>query len=321
MFNFILNLPDLILVLLGFFLLVSGGESIVQGAITLARRINVSPLLIGFTIVAVGTSLPELAVTIKAVSSNSQELVDLAVGGVLGSNVANIMLVLGTAAMLGACDEQGLGIKKDAVAVMVASVILLITVMLGEISRLIGTLMLLSLIFYYIYSYKYSKKLGIDEEIDETWIGENIILAMIITGIGGIMIFLGAEFLIEGSTGLANSMGVPETIVGLSVIALGTSLPELAVTVVAALRGHEGVAIGNILGSNVINILGILGVSAAYAGLIEISNEFAGRDIWIVLITSGIIAIMLLGERRIGKKMGATMVAGYLFYMIFLYTL
>jgi cation:H+ antiporter len=116
-------------------------------------------------------------------------------------------------------------------------------------------------------------------------------------------------------------MGVPETIVGLSVIALGTSLPELAVTVVAALRGHEGVAIGNILGSNVINILGILGVSAAYAGLIEISNEFAGRDIWIVLITSGIIAIMLLAERRIGKKMGATMVAGYLFYMIFLYTL
>ena len=321
MFDSILDLPDLILVLLGFFLLVSGGESMVQGAITLARRVNVSPLLIGFTIVAVGTSLPELAVTIKAVSSNSQELVDLAVGGVLGSNVANIMLVLGTAAMLGACDEQGLGIKKDAVAVMVASVILLITVMLGEISRLIGTLMLLSLIFYYIYSYKYSKKLGIDEEIDETWIGENIILAMIITGIGGIMIFLGAEFLIEGSTGLANSMGVPETIVGLSVIALGTSLPELAVTVVAALRGHEGVAIGNILGSNVINILGILGVSAAYAGLIEISNEFAGRDIWIVLITSGIIAIMLLAERRIGKKMGATMVAGYLFYMIFLYTL
>jgi len=321
MFDSILDLPDLILVLLGFFLLVSGGESMVQGAITLARRVNVSPLLIGFTIVAVGTSLPELAVTIKAVSSNSEELVDLAVGGVLGSNVANIMLVLGTAAMLGACDEQGLGIKKDAVAVMVASVILLITVMLGEISRLIGTLMLLSLIFYYIYSYKYSKKLGIDEEIDETWIGENIILAMIITGIGGIMIFLGAEFLIEGSTGLANSMGVPETIVGLSVIALGTSLPELAVTVVAALRGHEGVAIGNILGSNVINILGILGVSAAYAGLIEISNEFAGRDIWIVLITSGLIAIMLLGERRIGKKMGATMVAGYLFYMIFLYTL
>jgi cation:H+ antiporter len=321
MFDFMLDLPDLILVLLGFILLISGGESVVQGAITLARKINVSPLLIGFTIVAVGTSLPELAVTIKAVSSNSEELVNLAVGGVLGSNVANIMLVLGTAAMLGACDEPGLGIKKDAIAVMVASVILLITVIQGNISGLTGTLMLLLLIFYYIYSYNYSKKLGLEEEIDETWIGENMILAIVITISGGIMIFLGAEFLIEGATGIADSMGISETIVGLSVIALGTSLPELAVTIIAALRGHEGVAIGNVLGSNVINILGILGVSSAYAGGIVISNEFAGRDIWIVLITSGLIAAMLLGERRIGKKIGATMVAGYLFYMIFLYTI
>jgi cation:H+ antiporter len=144
---------------------------------------------------------------------------------------------------------------------------------------------------------------------------------MIITVIGGIMIFLGAEFLIEGATGIANSMGISETIVGLSVIALGTSLPELAVTIIAAVRGHEGVAIGNVLGSNVINILGILGVSSAYAGGIYISNEFLGRDIWVVLITSGLISAMLLGERRIGKRMGATMVAGYLFYMILLYTI
>ena len=103
MLEFMFSLPDLVLVILGFILLITGGESVVQGAITLAKKMNVSPLLIGFTIVAVGTSLPELAVTIKAVSSNNQQLVDLAVGGVLGSNVANIMLVLGTAAMLGAC--------------------------------------------------------------------------------------------------------------------------------------------------------------------------------------------------------------------------
>ena len=113
MMNFLLSLPDLVLVILGFIFLIFGGESVVQGAITIARKMNVSPLLIGFTIVAVGTSLPELAVTINAVSSNSQELVDLAVGGVLGSNVANIMLVLGTAAMLGACDKPGVEIKKD----------------------------------------------------------------------------------------------------------------------------------------------------------------------------------------------------------------
>ena len=302
MLDFMFFLPYLVLVILGFILLITGGESVVQGAITLAKKMNVSPLLIGFTIVAVGTSLPELAVTIKAVSSNNQQLVDLAVGGVLGSNVANIMLVLGTAAMLGACEDPGLGIKKDAIAVILASIVLLIAVMMGEISGIFGIAMLVSLILFYAYSYIYSKKLGLEDELDDTWIGENMILAMGVTIFGGLMIFFGAELLIEGATGIATSMGISETIVGLSIIALGTSLPELAVTIIAALRGHKGVAIGNVLGSNVINILGILGVASTYAGGILISDEFAGRDIWVVMITSGLVAAMLLGEKKISKN-------------------
>lgn len=321
MLSFLSDLPDLVLVILGFIFLIFGGESVVQGAITIARKMNVSPLLIGFTIVAVGTSLPELAVTLNAVSSNNQDLVDLAVGGVLGSNVANVMLVLGTAAMLGACDKPGVGIKKDAMAVIMASIILLFTVLMGEVTQIIGILMVVALISYYAYSYNYSKKLGLDEELEETWMGENMLLAMIVTILGGAMIVLGAELLIEGSKGIADSFGISESIVGLSVIALGTSLPELAVTMVAALRGHKGVAIGNVLGSNVINILGILGISSAYAGGIIVSEEFAGRDIWIVMITSGLVAIMLLNERKITKTLGVTMVIGYLSYMVLLYTL
>ena len=321
MMNFLLSLPDLVLVILGFIFLIFGGESVVQGAITIARKMNVSPLLIGFTIVAVGTSLPELAVTINAVSSNSQELVDLAVGGVLGSNVANVMLVLGTAAMLGACEKPGVEIKKDAMAVIMASIILLVTVVMGEITHRVGILMIIALISYYIYSYNYSKKLGLDEELEETWMGENLLLAMMITILGGAMIVLGAELLIEGSVGIADSFGISESIVGLSVIALGTSLPELAVTMIAALRGHKGVAIGNVLGSNVINILGILGISSAYAGGILVSEEFAGRDIWVVLVTSGLVAAMLLNERKITKTLGVIMVIGYLSYMTLLYTI
>lgn len=321
MLSFLSDLPDLVLVILGFIFLIFGGESVVQGAITIARKMNVSPLLIGFTIVAVGTSLPELAVTLNAVSSNSPDLVDLAVGGVLGSNVANVMLVLGTAAMLGACDKPGVGIKKDAMAVIMASIILLVTVLMGEVTQIIGILMVVALISYYAYSYNYSKKLGLDEELEETWMGENMLLAMMVTILGGAMIVLGAESLIEGSKGIADSFGISESIVGLSVIALGTSLPELAVTMVAALRGHKGVAIGNVLGSNVINILGILGISSAYAGGIIVSEEFAGRDIWIVMVTSGLVAIMLLNERKITKTLGVTMVIGYLSYMVLLYTL
>jgi len=320
MLSFLSDLPDLVLVILGFIFLIFGGESVVQGAITIARKMNVSPLLIGFTIVAVGTSLPELAVTLNAVSSNNQDLVDLAVGGVLGSNVANVMLVLGTAAMLGACDKPGVGIKKDAMAVIMASIILLFTVLMGEVTQIIGILMVIALISYYAYSYNYSKKLGLDEELEETWMGENMLLAMMVTILGGAMIVLGAELLIEGSKGIADSFGISESIVGLSVIALGTSLPELAVTMVAALRGHKGVAIGNVLGSNVINILGILGISSTYAGGIIVSEEFAGRDIWIVMITSGLVAVMLLNERKITKSLGMTMVIGYLSYIVLLYT-
>jgi cation:H+ antiporter len=321
MIDIFLGLPDIILVVLGFIFLIFGGESVVQGAITIARKMNVSPLLIGFTIVAVGTSLPELAVTINAVSSNNQDLVDLAVGGVLGSNVANIMLVLGTAAMLGACDKPGIGIKKDALAVIIASIILLVTVIMGEVTPIIGILMIVALISYYFYSYNYSKKLGLDEELEETWMGDNLLLATMITISGGVMIVLGAEFLIKGSVGIADSFGISESIVGLSVIALGTSLPELAVTIIAALRGHKGVAIGNVLGSNVINILGILGVSSAYAGGIIVSEEFAARDIWVVIVTSGLVATMLLNERKITKSLGVSMVIGYLTYMTLLYTM
>ena len=151
--------------------------------------------------------------------------------------------------------------------------------------------------------------------------GENLLLAMMITILGGAMIVLGAELLIEGSVGIADSFGISESIVGLSVIALGTSLPELAVTMIAALRGHKGVAIGNVLGSNVINILGILGISSAYAGGILVSEEFAGRDIWVVLVTSGLVAAMLLNERKITKTLGVMMVIGYLSYMTLLYTI
>ena len=181
--------------------------------------------------------------------------------------------------------------------------------------------MVIALVSYYYYSYNNSKKLGLDEELEETWMGENMLLSSIVTVLGGVMIVLGAELLIEGSTGIADSFGISESIVGLSVIALGTSLPELAVTVIAAIRGHEGVAIGNVLGSNVINILGILGISSAYAGGIIVSDIFAARDIWVVMATSGLIALMLLNERKITRTLGVTMVFGYLTYMTLLYTI
>ena len=305
---------DWLLVLAGFILLMAGGEIIVQGAVVIAGRMRVPPLLIGFTIVAIGTSLPELAVSLEAVAGGQP---DLAVGGVMGSNVANVMLVLGTASMLGAASDPGIGVKRDAKAMMMASFALLGAVVLGSIGQLFGASMLVCLVGYYGYSYLKSD--DDDIEMEESWVPNKISLATIVTMVGGLFIWKGAEFLIQGATGIASDMGISEAVIGLSVVALGTSLPELAVTIVAGIRGQGGVAVGNILGSNMMNILGILGATAVIGGGISINPDFAERDIWVMLVTSGAIAAMLLNGREIGRRTGFAMVAGYFFYMAYLY--
>ena len=305
---------DWVLVIAGFILLMTGGEVVVQGAIVIAKRMRVPPLLIGFTIVAVGTSLPELAVSLEAVAGNRP---DLAVGGVMGSNVANVMLVLGTASMLGAASDPGIGVRRDAMAMMFASMMLLGAVYLGDISRTFGGLMLICLVGYYAYSYLNTKEE--ESEIEDSWVPDNITISVLVTAMGGVLIWKGADLLIEGATGIATSMGISEAIIGLSVVALGTSLPELAVTIVAGLRGQGGVAVGNVLGSNMMNILGILGVTALIGGGISVNPGFAERDIWVMLLTSGLVAAMLLDDREIGRRTGFSMVAGYILYMAYLY--
>ena len=307
---------DPALILIGFALLMSGGEGVVQGAIKIAYRLNVPPLLVGFTIVAVGTSLPELAIALEAVAQGEP---DIAVGGVLGSNVANVLLVLGTACMLGSGSDAGAGLRRDAMAVIVATVLLTAFVYLGRIPYEGGIIMLLLLVGYYTYSYLYSKGKNEEDEEEDTWLPDNIILAIAATIVGGMMIWQGAVLLLSGATGLAEAHGIPDTVIGLSMVALGTSLPELAVTLIAALRNQGGVAVGNVLGSNVINILGILGTASVVGDGIDIAAEFAGRDIWVVILTSGMVAAMLLDDREIGRRVGATMIVGYISYMAFLY--
>ena len=179
--------------------------------------------------------------------------------------------------------------------------------------------MLILLVGYYAYAYVSSKGKADAEEPEETWLPDNILLAIFSTIAGGVMIWKGAIFLLDGATGLATTYDIPTAIVGLSLVALGTSLPELAVTLIAAMRNQGGVAVGNVLGSNVMNILGILGTASVIGGGIEIASKFEGRDIWVVILTSSLVAAMLLDDREIGRRVGSTMVIGYIAYMSFLY--
>ncbi len=311
-------LTDSAFILAGFIMLMSGGEGLVQGAVRISEKLRISPLLVGFTVVAIGTSLPELAVALEAVSNGKP---DIAIGGVLGSNVANVMLVLGTAAFLGVCSKPDQGIKRDSVAVIVATLILTILVLNGQATVISGLIMLTILVGYYVFAYMNASKTGEEFEIGNSWLPSGMHVAIPACIIGGILIWIGAKLLVSGSEGMAVRFGISEAVIGLTVVALGTSLPELAVTLIAGLRGQGGVAVGNVLGSNVMNILGIIGVSAVVGGGIEISKEFMERDIWVVLLTSGLVAGMMLGGKSLGKREGAAMICTYLAYMVYLASL
>ena len=305
---------DVTFVLIGFALLMLGGEALVQGATRISQSLSVSPLVVGFTVVAIGTSLPELAVAIEAIESG---VPNIAVGGVLGSNVANVMLVLGAAAVLGAKSDSEIEVKRDSFAVVVATLFMAIFVYSGKVPLLGGVVMLTCLIGYYYYTYSVAIS-GEDEyEFEDSWLPNKMSLAIPFCALGGGMIWFGAELLVLGSTGIAETFGVSEAVIGLTVVALGTSLPELAVTLVAGIRGQGGVAVGNVLGSNVMNIMGIIGIASIVGSGIPVDVEFQ-RDILVVMATSGFVVWMLISEKEFTKNIGTMMIITYLFYMTYL---
>ncbi len=312
-----MQMSDELLIVAGFILLISGAEVFVQGAVSLAVKLNIPPLLVGFTIVAIGTSLPELAVVLKALDAGDP---NIAVGGIIGSNISNVMLVLGTAAVLGASESPGRGIRRDALAVLLATLILVLATLYGNISIFLGLMMLILLVTFYVYSYNHVKNLDTPQENFDSWLSNNTLSASIALVLGGFMVMFGANLLMEGVEGIMLKYSLTESVIGLTVIALGTSLPEFAVTVISALRGQGGVALGNVLGSNVMNILGILGIASLYGGGIIIDSSFADRDIWILLASSGLVCAMLFNNKEIGRGVGFTMVIGYIAYLFVLFS-
>ena len=305
---------DVLLVLSGFAFLMGGGETLVQGATRISQNLSVSPLVVGFTVVAVGTSLPELAVAIEAIGNDAP---DIAIGGVLGSNVANVMLVLGTAAVLGAKSEGGEDVKRDAIAVIVATIFMSVFVFGGNVPLAGGVVMVSCLLAYYYYTYSRAIAGDDEYEFEDSWLPRKMSVAIPACITGGVMIWLGARLLVDGSTSIAETFGVSEAVIGLTIVALGTSLPELAVTVVAGLRGQGGVAVGNVLGSNVMNIMGIVGIASIFGGGIVVDNEFT-RDIVVVIATSGFVVTAFLRGKDFSRNVGMLMILTYLSYMTYL---
>ncbi len=312
---------SLLLTIAGFIALLAGGELLVRGAVAVARRMGISPLLVGLTVVAFCTSAPELLVSLRSAFAGSP---GIAVGNVVGSNTANIALILGAAALVKPFAFDKSDIRIDALVALGSSLLLLPLGWIGRIPTWFGAVMFASLIAYIVLSYRREVRAGTaasdwhaEEVTDfETRVSLPVSLALLAGGL--LALVFGADWLITGARQIAAALGVPDAIVGLSVVAVGTSLPELATSMIAARRGQPDVAVGNVLGSNVFNVLSILGLTAITAPL-PVPATMARVDIPVMLAFSVLAIAVLLTRGRIGRPFGTVLMASYLAYIAWLY--
>lgn len=303
----------------GLVMLFYGGDWLVKGAVSVAARMNMSTLLVSILIVGFGTSTPELLVSLQAAVNGSP---DIALGNVIGSNIANVLLIMGIAAVITPVLCTSKGVKRDALVVLLASFILLGLSFLGLIPRLAGIFMLIVLATYIGYCIWYEKTATThDVEPEDTEERPlSLLKSFTYCAVSIVLLVLGAKFLVDGATTVARSFGVSEAVIGLTLVAVGTSLPELAAAIAAAMKKHSDVVIGNILGSNLYNILGILGVTAVVSP-IPFSEQMAKMDIWMMLATALVlIPIIWLGERKIFRFQGIMFLLVYAVYVGWLYT-
>ena len=298
----------------GFILLFVGGEALVRGSVALARRLNVSPLLIGATVVAFGTSMPELVVTLQAALRGST---GIAFGNVIGSNIANLLLIFGLAVAITPVMVSRRAAVRDGATLIGATALLVVFVSFGTLVAWQGALMLVLLGVLTAASYWHERRLGnatggrhSQEAEERLHLPKPIWLAALAALLGLAGVSFGAHLMVGAATIIARGLGITETVIGITVVAVGTSLPELATTVVAAYRKHAEVAIGNVIGSSVFNILAILGVVTVVTPL-PVPDEIIHIDIWVLAGVTGLVIATMLSGIRLGRPFGVLLLLGY----------
>lgn len=304
----------------GLILLLAGGDLLVRGAVAAARRFGVSPLLIGLTLVGFGTSTPELVTSLQAAFAGSP---GIAVGNVVGSNIANILFILGLAALLSPVGVAPEPFKRDSTVLVASQLACMAVVVYGFLSRPVGLIFIAALVGYVVFTYFQEQwtpnpqdpHVREGEVEDAPNVSLPLALCMTLAGLG--LTVFGARFLVDGAIALAREAGISETVIGLTIVAVGTSLPELVTSVVAALRKQSDVALGNIVGSNIYNVLGILGVTAAIAP-IPVPPEIAAFDIWVMLAVTLVLVVFGFSGRQISRPEGVALLAAYGGYLLVL---
>ena len=299
----------------GLVLLLFGGESLISGATKLAKRLGMSPLLVGLTVVAFGTSVPELFISINASISGHP---DIMFGNVVGSNIANIGLVLALSAILHPLPVLLNRLKNEFILLIVASVVLVAATLYGFFPRSLGCIFSVSLFAYTYFSYwaenkqKKALKTGQPDENNEPLPSLVCITFLCLAGL--VLMWLGSEYFIDGAVDLARFIGLSELVIGLTLAAVGTSLPELASSLSAIRKKESDILVGNILGSNLFNLLWVLGLTAIIKPF-DLPQDTLVRDLPVMVIFSVILVPMALYQGKINRFHGSILLAAYLGYI------
>ncbi|MGB5325876.1 MAG: calcium/sodium antiporter, partial [Pseudomonadales bacterium] len=303
-------LLDFLFLVFGIALLTVGGEALIRGSLAAAKRIGVSPLLSGLVIVGFGTSAPELVVSVNAAIDGRP---DISIGNVVGSNIGNVLLILGICALITPLTVKPLALRRDAVTVVAASVLFLVLVGGDALGRADGAIFLFTLVAYLVWAYwserfhaAPSGELHKAEAEEISTVPKSVLWTIFAVFLGLLLLIAGSQVLLIGAIGIAAHFSVPEAVIGLTLVAVGTSLPELSISVIAAIRRHADVAVGNILGSNIFNLLGILGVSALLQPL-PVHPRILQFDQWVMLGTSLLLLLFLYTGRRLSRSEGGVL--------------
>ncbi len=298
---------DIILIVAGFVGLLIGGELLVRGAVAVAERLRISPIVIGVTLVGFGTSMPELLTSVQAAMAGAP---GIAVGNVVGSNVVNILLILGAAAAIRPISVGGAAFRRDGTVLALATGLCLVVVLSGELGRLAGAVFIAGLAGYVALAIRTGA--AVEADLSAPPPRMPVALAFFVGGL--LVTLLAARALVTGAVSVAAASGVSEAVIGLTVVAIGTSMPELVTSIVAARRGQSDLAFGNIVGSNIFNILGILGVTALVEPL-QVPAEIAVFDIWVMVAATVALVVAAVTGWRITRREGIAFVAAYAAYL------
>lgn len=289
--------------------LFAGAEFLVRGSVNLATRLRLSPLVIGLTVVGFGTSAPELIVSVDAALRDAPAI---ALGNVVGSNIANVLLILGLTASVWPIREAGLHLRRDLMVMVAAAVAVMPAMLLDSIGRPYGLCLLVGLALYLALVTRHRSP-GVNGP-GAAAPAPGVLVAALTVVAGLAALVVGARFLVDGSVALARNAGVSEAFIGISIVAVGTSLPELVTSLVAASRGRPAIALGNVVGSNVFNLLGILGATAVVAP-VPVAQRFAHLDVPVMVAASIALAATAWKTPAIGRGAGVAMLVAYAGYL------